>query len=169
MARKLVSIAVAIGLLGIGTLVGSLVSTPQSARAATRVKAYSPDKDTVEEGTNTRPKDDRGDGIGDYFVGYSPLLNKPGGRVIGNEKHQCWSFGGTEDSFSALCNATLWLEGRGKIMVYGSFKAVFTRQGPANVPKFAITGGTGEFRGAQGTVELKFKRFGLTFVANVLD
>ena len=77
-----------------------------------------------------------GDSPGDSLLWESAVFTRGGDRV-GRDFVQCM-FG----IRTYTCTATLQLNGRGKIMVYGTFFD--------NEPQIAITGGTRDFRDARG-------------------
>jgi len=162
MSRKLLAVAAAIALVGAGMALGSLSTASSQTRGPNvTIKAFSPDNRAVEENVHAPP---RGQTLGDYFVGVSPLLNKPGGKKIGSEKHDCVDIAESENSFSAMCTAQAWFDGRGKISVQGSFKVEFREfQHGRPAAVLAVTGGTGEFRNARGVVKLTFREHGILF------
>ncbi len=75
---------------------------------------------------------------GDYFVFEERLRSEKSGHVIGTDSARCMFIGR-----SFMCDATLRIEGRGKIMVSGSFMS----RGDTSL---AVVGGTRKFRRVSG-------------------
>lgn len=83
---------------------------------------------------------DPGDSPGDYFLFEATLKNRAGTKTLGRDSGQC-----TLGARTFICEATAQIFGKGKITVYGAFFGEFD-------PRIAITGGTGDFRDAGGTL-----------------
>lgn len=78
---------------------------------------------------------------GDYVVFHDPVHRSAKGPKIGDMHVQCIA------SFARdLCRGVIELTGRGNI----SFEGLTLREAKPHVRRFAIVGGTGEFRGARG-------------------
>lgn len=78
---------------------------------------------------------------GDYVVFHDPVHASKNGPKIGDMHVQCIA------SFARdLCRGVIELTGRGNI----SFEGLTLREAKPHVRRFAIVGGTGEFRGAKG-------------------
>jgi hypothetical protein len=85
-----------------------------------------------------------GDSPGDYGVFRDPVTNPRSGKTLGTIDVQCIA------AYSDQCRGSISLDGRGQITFDGIT--------PLNVDpdEFAITGGTGEFVGAGGTLMVTF-------------
>jgi hypothetical protein len=79
---------------------------------------------------------------GDFVVFHDPLHASKKGRKIGDIHVQCLATFNDGD----LCRGVIELSGRGTISVEG----LTHRISKPHVRRFAIVGGTGEFRGARG-------------------
>lgn len=78
---------------------------------------------------------------GDYVVFHDPVHRSAKGPKIGDMHVQCLASFGRD-----LCRGVIELTGRGNI----SFEGLALREQKPDVRRFAIVGGTGEFRGARG-------------------
>lgn len=95
---------------------------------------------------------------GDFFLFEDKLFNSTGTERIGRESVRCET--GLLRTFT--CEATLRINGRGKIRVAGT---LFRR----NDNVFPVTGGTGDFRGVGGTLQIyNLANEDLVFVFNLV-
>ena len=78
---------------------------------------------------------------GDYVVFHDPVHSSAKGPKIGDMHVQCLASFGRD-----LCRGVIELTGRGNI----SFEGLALRERKPHVRRFAIVGGTGDFRGARG-------------------
>ncbi len=92
----------------------------------------------------------KGESIGDTLV-FSEKLFHAGDRV-GRAAVTCSVIDAGKSSIRLLCSATLTLRGHGDLNVHG--KVVF-REGSKRLPVLAVTGGTGDYTGATGTMTLR--------------
>lgn len=97
---------------------------------------------------------------GDYFVG-SFVLNKRGDRS-GHFEFQCTRV--MESPPRDQCLATARIKGRGYITVQNVGPP---DEGDEDIIRAAVTGGSGEFVGASGTVTIEFKRTGARVTFNL--
>jgi hypothetical protein len=99
---------------------------------------------------------------GDFMVGYDPLIDPTTGEVVGALAYECFLVDPGSTLYHCPGN-TITLEGRGQV--------VFTeliQHAPGKPPSIApITGGSGEFRGATGTVTAKVLADGGDFVITI--
>ena len=96
-----------------------------------------------------------GDGpsTGDYFMFESQLMYQGHSQVIGRDSGRC-TFGPR----STICDATGEIFGKGKIVVYG---AGFSRTDN----RYAVTGGTGLYKGVGGQLDVANLRHGDSLLA----
>jgi len=96
-----------------------------------------------------------GDGpsTGDYFMFESQLMYQGHSQVIGRDSGRC-TFGPR----STICDATAEIFGKGKIVVYG---AGFSRTDN----RYAVTGGTGLYKGVGGQLDVANLRHGDSLLA----
>lgn len=83
-----------------------------------------------------------GDSAGDYFVQEGDLYTRKG-RLVGRDSVKC-----TFAITTFQCDATAWINGKGKIVVAGAFF------GEDVAEPIAITGGTGRFREVAGQLSV---------------
>jgi hypothetical protein len=99
---------------------------------------------------------------GDFMIGYDPLVDAATGKEVGTFAYECFLV----DVASTLYHcpgATITLTGRGQIV----FTEVIEHE-PGKPPAIApITGGTGEFLGAMGTVTASVTSGGGDFVITI--
>ena len=94
------------------------------------------------------PKPNRGR-VGGYDVLRQVLMDESLSAVVGAEVDHClYVFNGRQ-----LCNSAFNINGRGRLIAEGIWSA-----GPGGANTFAVTGGTGDFSGAEGTA--RFESFG---------
>ncbi|MEA2477099.1 MAG: hypothetical protein QOF16_673 [Actinomycetota bacterium] len=130
----------------LSSVIVAAVAAPALA-AAKHVHAFAP----YSKGMET--KDDKGPAgpsIGDEHSGFFKMYNH--GKGVGHFDYSCVTTHvapGREE-----CHATAHFKGRGRIVVEGN-----TNSG-AQKSRVAITGGTGEFNGAGGSLVLNFRRHG---------
>lgn len=99
--------------------------------------------------------DVNGDGFGpgDYFVFEEQLRYQHGPQVIGRDSVRC-----TVNATSFICDGTMVVFGKGKVVVYG---ASF-----GNSPTIlAVTGGTGIYQGVGGQLKVADERHGNSLLA----
>ncbi len=94
-----------------------------------------------------------GFGPGDLFMFESQLRYLNGAKVIGQDSGRC-TFGPRY----AICDATIQLSGSGKIIIYG---ASFARTDQ----RYAVTGGTGNYQGVGGQLNVANLRHGDSLLA----
>ena len=85
-----------------------------------------------------------GDSPGDYGVFQDRVANPSSGRRVGLIDVQC------VEAYASHCRGAITLSGRGQIVFDGATPA------PVDPDVFAVTGGTGEFVGAAGTLTVSF-------------
>ena len=99
---------------------------------------------------------------GDFMVGYNPLFDADTGREVGTFAYECFLV--DVESFRYHCpGATITLTGRG-LIVFTELIEHEIGKPPAVSP---ITGGTGEFLGATGTVTAKVLSGEADFVVSI--
>ena len=86
----------------------------------------------------------RGDSPGDYGVFQDPVVEPRSGATRGTITAQCVA------AYADLCRGSIALDGRGQI----SFDGMSPLGADPDV--FGLTGGTGEFTGAGGTLTVSF-------------
>lgn len=93
---------------------------------------------------------EKGPSLGDQFV-FNDEVSKDD-KSVGSLYGVCTLMGFDKDSAKIQCVVTVWIDDKGQMTLQGVFEA------PAEeLPdpfKFAITGGTDDFRGADGEVEI---------------
>jgi hypothetical protein len=94
-----------------------------------------------------------GQSAGDYFMFESQLMYQGHSQVIGRDSGRC-TFGPR----TVICDATVQLFGKGKIVVYG---AGFGRTDN----RYAVTGGTGLYMGVGGQLDVANLRHGDSLLA----
>ena len=87
---------------------------------------------------------------GDFMVGYDPLVDAASGKEVGTFAYECFLVDVASTRFHCP-GVTITLTGRGQI-VFTELIEHLPGKPPAVSP---ITGGTGEFLGATGTVTAK--------------
>jgi hypothetical protein len=95
----------------------------------------------------------KGESIGDYIVFQEKLFHA--GERVGSAAVVCHLTRARRTVFRLLCWATVTLRGRGDIIVQG--KVAF-REGSTMPPVLAVTGGTGDYVGASGTMTVDESR-----------
>ncbi len=109
--------------------------------------------------------DESGDGDaddpGDRDIGFGPLFQA--GEKAGAQQHDCVILKARK-KFALRCAGTFRVRGRGSVEVAGVLK--FSRRDPKST--LAVTGGTGEFRDAGGTMTFEGKRRGAVFRFHVV-
>jgi hypothetical protein len=118
--------------------------------------------DNKEEVITVDANDSGEDDSGDYEVGAGPVFQ--GGKKVGNQRHECFFMPFGKDSFISRCGATFKVQGRGTIEVHGTLR--FDRGGGVG-SSFSITGGTGEFSGASGSMKFDGTRNSTIFTFKV--
>lgn len=101
-----------------------------------------------------------GDTSGDLLTWHNPLFNATGARHVGHDQGECVRMSPKQGTWE--CRWINWVEG-GAITVEGVF---FDTKNSV----LAITGGTGMYRNARGTMTLKFRNGGteFDFIFNIL-
>jgi hypothetical protein len=99
---------------------------------------------------------------GDYIIGYDPVVDAATGKEVGTLAYECFLVDPASTLYHCPGN-TFTLTGRGQIV----FAEVILHEvgGPPTIAP--ITGGTGEFLGAIGTVTSKKVSAGGDFVINI--
>ncbi|MGI8613580.1 MAG: hypothetical protein ACR2KL_06510 [Nocardioidaceae bacterium] len=90
-------------------------------------------------GANVDADDNGKDSAGDYFVFTEVVTNAKSGQRVGTDSARCMFISRSD----TMCDATLRLAGRGKIMVAGSFMSKPDTALP-------VVGGTRSFKGVDG-------------------
>jgi len=94
-----------------------------------------------------------GFGPGDYFIFEGKLRYLHGSAIVGRDSVRC-----TVGPTTFICDASFYLFGKGKIVAYGA------KFGP-DIPRIAVTGGTGDFLGVGGQLNRATLRGGDTLLA----
>ncbi|MDQ1427368.1 MAG: hypothetical protein QOK39_844 [Acidimicrobiaceae bacterium] len=94
-----------------------------------------------------------GPSVGDYFMFEENLRYQGAAQVVGRDSVRC-TFGAT----SFICDGTLDLFAKGKIVIYGA-----TFRGDANL--FPVTGGTDHYQGVGGQLSTANLRHGNELLA----
>ena len=101
-----------------------------------------------------------GDSVGDIYSWYNPVFNAANTKKIGHDQGDCIRVSVSAGSWE--CRWLTYIAGRGAIMVEGVFY-------DARDSTLAITGGTGEFRNARGSMKLTVHKGGdYNFIFNLL-
>jgi dirigent-like protein len=95
-----------------------------------------------------------GDTAGDLLVFHNPIFNEANTEQVGNDQGECIRTSVALGAWECHWTTTIW--GRGSITVEGPFYD--TRN---NV--LAITGGTGMYRNARGTMALESRKGGAEY------
>jgi allene oxide cyclase-like protein len=102
---------------------------------------------TVHEQYNDIGK--KNESLGDTFTFTEKLFH--GGERVGRDAVTCTIIAARPSAFRLLCWGTLTLFGRGDLTVHGK---VLFREGATALPELAVTGGTGDYAGASGTMTI---------------
>lgn len=107
----------------------------------------------------------KGESLGDSFISTEKLFH--GGERVGTSAVTCQvtRFSQRMNSIRLLCHATLSLRGKGDLIIHG--KVVFRRGSNAR-PVLAVTGGTGDYAGASGTMTLDEERRSSHYIIQLL-
>ena len=100
-----------------------------------------------------------GDSVGDLYTWYNPVFDATDTTKIGHDQGDCVRVSVQAGSWE--CRWLTYLAGRGAIMVEGSFF-------DARNSTLAITGGTGDFRNARGSMKLTVHKGGYNFIFMLL-
>ena len=92
-----------------------------------------------------------GDSTGDLYSWYNPVFDATDKTKIGHDQGDCVRVSVKAGSWE--CRWLTYIAGRGAIMVEGAFF-------DARNSTLAITGGTGEFRNARGSMKLMARKSG---------
>jgi len=106
---------------------------------------------TINENYDDTGKD--GPSVGDSFTFTEKLFHR--GDRVGRDAGSCKVTRVTKRSFGSHCTVTATFRGRGDITVQG---AILYKRGERSRPTVAITGGTGDYKDAAGTVKLVDRR-----------
>ena len=139
-------------------VVGVVVAGGFAATAITPPAAASIDGNRFQVTTRTIAEYEndvgrKGPSIGDSFTITEKLFHR--GERVGHDAVYCQLSRVTKRVFGLQCVATLSLRGRGDITLQGN---VIFKRGERTRPVLAITGGTGDYVGASGEVELVERR-----------
>jgi hypothetical protein len=88
--------------------------------------------------------------LGDYIVGLDPVVDAATGKVAGELAYECFLVDTTSHQYHCP-GTTIDLTGRGQI----AFTDYFFAGGNGQAVTAPITGGTGEFLGATGSIVIK--------------
>ena len=100
-----------------------------------------------------------GDSVGDLYSWYNPVFDATDTKKIGHDQGDCVRVSKKAGSWE--CRWLTYIAGRGAIMVEGSFF-------DARNSTLAITGGTGDFRNARGSMKLTLHKGGYNFIFQLL-
>jgi hypothetical protein len=100
-----------------------------------------------------------GDSSGDLLTFNNPIYNYTNTKKIGHDQGDCVRISVRQGTWE--CRWLTYIAGRGAIMVEGAFYD--TREST-----LAITGGTGDFRNARGSMKLTTRPAGFNFVFMLL-
>ena len=100
-----------------------------------------------------------GDSVGDLYSWYNPVFDATDKKKIGHDQGDCVRVSVKAGSWE--CRWLTYIAGRGAIMVEGSFF-------DARNSTLAITGGTGDFRNARGSMKLTLHKGGYNFIFQLL-
>lgn len=92
-----------------------------------------------------------GDSVGDLYSWYNPVFDAADKTKVGHDQGDCVRVSVKAGSWE--CRWLTYIAGRGAIMVEGAFY-------DARNSTLAITGGTGEFRNARGSMKLTTRKGG---------
>jgi hypothetical protein len=165
MGKKLGIIGIIVGVLGAAALIASLIVPAVAAGSGghTRFKVY-------EKGStfskDVDADDSGGPSAGDYNVAHAN--DHANGKVVGSDRNYCFITAEPTSAYKSECTGTIRINGKGSITATGWI--TFTQNGPAQNPtKIAITGGTGAYEGASGTLSLLFHSHGGTTLTADFD
>lgn len=105
----------------------------------------------------------RGESIGDTLVFGEKLFHE--GERVGTSAVICHVTKARAGTIRLLCWATLSLRGHGDLTIHG--KVVFREEGPAQ-QVLAVTGGTGTYLGASGTMTLDESRRAARYIIQLV-
>jgi allene oxide cyclase len=147
--KRLLGIVFSIVALGtLGAAVAAWADSP--ARHAGGAKSFT----VIEHATTDATTDTgaNGDSAGDILTFANDLFDRTDTRKVGTDQGYCIR---TVTGVAWECNFTTFLKG-GQIVVEGPFY-------DAKNSTFAITGGTGRYRNARGTMKLESREGGTKF------
>jgi len=119
----------------------AVTAWPASAHQTRTIHYFEAFKNAVGGDINANGKKSE---FGDYSVFHTQLRDREGGRIIGHNNAFC-----LHGSFRDYCQGTVVFNDRGTLTVYG----LGSLSDKPHIDHFAITGGTGEFRGASGETQ----------------
>jgi len=91
---------------------------------------------------------ERGDSTGDLLTFHNVLYNSTNTKVAGHDQGECVRIAPVAGTWE--CRWTAWISGMGSITVEGRFSDFHSTT-------LAVTGGTGMFKNARGTMALRFR------------
>jgi hypothetical protein len=89
-----------------------------------------------------------GDSSGDLLTFHNVLYNSSNTKVAGHDQGECVRIAPVQGTWE--CRWTAWISGMGSITVEGRFS-------DNHSTTLAVTGGTGLFKNARGTMNLRFR------------
>lgn len=96
---------------------------------------------------------EKGESVGDSYTFTEKLFHR--GERVGRDAGRCEVTRVGPYAFGMNCVVTVTFRNRGDLTVQG---AITYKRGRRNAPELAITGGTGEYKGASGVVKLVDRR-----------
>jgi allene oxide cyclase len=132
-----IAAAFLVGLVAIAIANQAQVSTPMTIHVVERATT---DK-VVDVGR-------AGDSTGDLLTFHNELYDATNSKKVGNDQGECVRISPVHGTWE--CRWIAWLDGKGAITVEGSFS-------DHHGTTLAITGGTGIFANARGTMRLGFR------------
>jgi hypothetical protein len=156
MRRKVAAFGALTSVLAVAVMIATLLP----ASSATTIRVYEKHRVGFEKDINVDGK-----GLaGDYFVDTHPLYRAGTGKRVGRSTSQL-TFVRVVHHNPRLRAAGTFKIGRGTLEVAGSAKASQFEEGTA---RFAITGGTGVYDGAAGTMLVRDTKHRTHFTFNVI-
>jgi hypothetical protein len=150
----------AFGALTVVLLIGLMIATLLPASSATTIHVYEKHREGFEKDINVDGK-----GIaGDYFVDSHRLFRAGTGNRVGRSVSQLTFVRPLHRDVRLRAAGTFKING-GTLEVAGTAKFSQFRDGSAH---FAITGGTGVYNGAAGTMFVRDKKHRTHFIFHVI-
>jgi hypothetical protein len=152
--RKLGLLAIVAGLVGAGLLAVSLI--PAASQQATTIKVYESNESGFEKFVNT---DGRRSIAGDYGVLTRPIYRSKTKTKVGRDVAHITLIRAIGKRNALIRAAATFQFARGKIEVAGYSTTSRLAEGAL----FTVTGGTGAYAGATGTVTVRETKFRTQF------
>jgi hypothetical protein len=165
MSGRRVSILFAVVAAGAAAIVLSVTTGSAQPAGARTIKLFEPSKGSTFAFVDNPPKANRRhprESIGDLFVLSNPVLDKSQTHRLGRSAAQCTtSAAGSPQTAIATCFGTLTLND-------GTLAIQTTVRGEPRKTTMAVTGGTGAYAGARGTLVAVAGRSGSTDTVTLL-